>query len=252
MTFFFEFIFDTRTIILIGGFITAIFGLLACLIKKDKPPQWISWLMFVGGIIVIIGGFKADVEQEQSTNLLLSKTELIANQADKIAILSQQNVDMSEFVANTVTGGSSFCYIHFGPEVGFTQNITRHLIHQGKYPIYNVSVRICDLNKFNNLLQKKEPLTSRKLSEIEEYYYYGILLPSKVIEISRILNPENIDSLKYNIFFSARNNDWVQETRIRRIEGKWKFATRVNGMGKELLLDISKDFPLNEKNEVEW
>ena len=123
--------------------------------KNKKVPRWLIWLTFSGGILVIIGGFKADIDQETSTNKIIKQTETITDLSTKIAKLTEQNIEKSEYISNTISGGDSYCYIHYGPEVSFTNNITRTLVHQGKYPIYNVNIRICDLIEFHNILQKR-------------------------------------------------------------------------------------------------
>lgn len=247
-----DFLFSPRTLLVIGGLIAIIASLFTGLLNKEKLPKWMIWITFIGGIIVIIGGFKADIDQENNTNALLEKTEIIAEQSNIITNLSKENVDQSKYIANTLTGGKSFCYIMFKIPVDTTNVVPRYLIHNGDYPLHNVFVRIINVNEYKEMLEDKLPLTLERMFALDEILTYDILLPQKAKILPSVSCSKYTDKIDFNVFFSARNGDWVQENRFRLVEGKWHFATRVKGWGDELLLEISDNYPLNDKSEVDW
>ena len=60
---------------------------------------------------------------------------------------SEEIAKLNRAIAESITGGDSYCYVQLG-------NASRHgallaVIHQGAYPLYNVTVRIADLDDGN-------------------------------------------------------------------------------------------------------
>jgi hypothetical protein len=104
----FNYIFNTSSILIMGGLITAISALFSGLNKKKKVLNWIKWGTFIGGII---GGYKADLDSEKYKQKLLEKTNTIAQQATQIAEITEEH---SQKILKSITGVDSFCYLCFG------------------------------------------------------------------------------------------------------------------------------------------
>ncbi|MEW5992867.1 MAG: hypothetical protein AB1744_00530, partial [Candidatus Zixiibacteriota bacterium] len=56
----------------------------------------------------------------------------------------------------------------------------------------------------------------------------------------------------FNIFFSARNGLFTQLLRMRKVDGKWFYATKVQKQDKVIFEKIDDKFPRNDIGEIEW
>jgi hypothetical protein len=143
---------------------------------------------------------------------------------------------------STVTGGDSFSYAWIqaqSPYFGVTA--------QGKYPLYDLHARVVDLDE-----AKKQ---SRGF--LGTPIYIGEIVPPMAQARDLKFDFGNSESRSFNIFFSARNGIWVQLLRLRRLrDGRWVSATRVEREGEKryklIYQNIDKDFPRNEKDEIDW
>lgn len=156
---------------------------------------------------------------------------------------STSELELKEIQAikDTFIGGDSFAYVVFTSQFGVPRLL---LFHEGKYPLYGVSARISDLDK-----TKGRKYTLSDL-ENEIKFNFGELAPHN----SRILMEMPIpnDSLRWNIFFGARNGFFTELLRMRRIDNKWKTALKIVKEGKTLLEKIDPDYPVGENGQVEW
>jgi hypothetical protein len=115
-----------------------------------------------------------------------------------------------------------------------------------RYPLYDLSVRICDLDKFDEV---GDQYTFEALDYIYEDIDIGNLIGARLIK-TWSLDPNKIN--RYNIFFSARNGFFTQQLRYQVVNDKWVKANKVTKDEKTLLEEIDKEYPRNEKGEVEW
>jgi hypothetical protein len=183
-------------------------------------------LIFIGLIIAAVGGLLAALQKTTSENALQNK-----------------NVGL-------ITGGDSFAYLMpFFIESDNTFQLT--IIHHGDYPLYDMSARIVDLEKFEKITE----YTLNEIKKTEQALKIGNLAPNK----SSMLGTVTIKGtqLKWNIFFSARNGFFSEQLRIVKINGTWKSAIRVDNTPtkealKILFEKVDKDFPVNDNGDVEW
>jgi hypothetical protein len=112
---------------------------------KGKPMHWLTWI----GIVFIALGTAFTIIGQQKIN---DKSNiLLQSKSDRIAVLSQQNIELSselsktnKEIAATVTGGDSFCYLFPSPSFGKLNTIDFNLQHMGKYPVYDAFIRVWD------------------------------------------------------------------------------------------------------------
>ncbi len=135
------------------------------------------------------------------------------------------------------TGGDTFCYwmlYYFDVK----EAIARHLcvIRRGDYPLYDVSVRVRDMDADRDLTQER-------LGEINApAVCWGVKWPL----------PE---SVYYRIFFHARNGSWHQDLILKRSKRDyWTAATRVKDKkGKEVVFEHIDNFDfVHEFGEPTW
>lgn len=193
-------------------------------------------MIFIGALFSAAGAIWASVEQSKSESELKKKSEEI----------SKLNVK----IANTVTGGDSYSYLvptrYSGtPTVGpFT------LVHQGEFPLYDLSLQIVDLDEADAArLHNNGQLT---IEAGRTNHNIGNLSPNSVL-LSDIAIPQR-DYLRYNIFFIARNGQFFENLRIQKVGIEYKVALRVF-VGTEksapIFQLVDEGYPL-ENGNVNW
>jgi hypothetical protein len=192
-----------------------------------------GWLMLLGALFSTVGAIWASQRQAASEAELRKKSEEIT--------------ELNKQTAASVIGGDSFAYMAFLLQFDVPRLI---LFHEGNYPLYDVSVRISDLDKTKGRTYSISDL------ENELHFNIGNVAPHN----SRMLVPISLsnDSLRWNIFFSARNGFFTELLRMRRVNGKWKTALKVvtNPMRgeerKTLFEKVDPDYPVGKNGLVEW
>jgi hypothetical protein len=174
-------------------------------------------------------------------NTTLQEQLLISNKT--ITNLAQQSID-------TTTGGDSFCYLSINNHYPYVV-----AVHQGKYPLYGIVARVVDLTKVNN---SKLTRGEKERIIMGTTVFIGDLTAKSASMKSERFPFSDSGSQDFNIFFSARSGFWDQSLRWRLVDGKWVSALKVErykdgNRERDLLLErIDKNFPRNEKGEVDW
>lgn len=121
---------------------------------------------------------------------------------------------------NHVTGGDSFCF--FMPFRSMANNASWLALHSGEYPLYQVSVRIVDL----------EAMVKTPQYRPEDDAGYAQYIDIGDMPCGSRLMYEGADlgesgDRSFNIFINARNGRIYQEVRFKRVEGGMCVAYRV-------------------------
>ncbi len=189
--------------------------------RRTKPIVAGALVAFIGGLVSAWGGVMASSEA---------------------AKLNQQ-------VLGSISGGDSFAYLKFIFQGNDPDRPLVVVIHQGRYPLYDVSVRIVDQDKWNKIGRVDSSLEA--LRQAEAYLQVGNLPPKRVhLPRQRWLMP-NRQQVNYLVEISARNGSVTELLRLRRVAGEWRWALRVTrGMEGEILLveEIEPEFP----GQVQW
>ncbi len=101
-------------------------------------------VIFIGAVIAGIGGFLAYKQQTKYQEERVEYERQLRAKSDEVAELNRTS-------AATVTGGDSFCYLAFSLGDGATNKPPLVLVHQGEYPLYDLGIRIVDLEKYDLL-----------------------------------------------------------------------------------------------------
>lgn len=207
-----------------------------------KMLQWLTVpavLVFIGSLIAAIGAIWAAGQQANSEQELRKKSEEIA--------------DLNRLIASSITGGDSFAYIvpTFFKNPEDLPALT--IIHQGKYPLYDLTVRIVDLAKFEDMVTRDHSVNEMLENEIR--FSVGNLAPNQASMLRRF--PITGDSLRWNVFFTARNGFFTELLRVRRVDGEWKVALKVENTPtsepvQTFLEKVDDGYPLDESGNVAW
>lgn len=199
-----------------------------------------------------------DREQAAARAEQLRQFEAIAQRIDTSIANGQKQFDatMSGIKQNikTITGGESFCYLMIADN-----GTLPTFIHSGNYPLTDVSVRIVDMQKWNQIIAANPHPSLQEFRSADTNVELGNLPVHTALQRGAIQLVGKSQS-SFNIFYSARNGFWTQELRLQLVEGKWLTATRVTrteiGTNKKipekLFERIDKGFPRNSKGEVDW
>lgn len=128
----------------------------------------------------------------------------------------------------------------------------------GQYPLFDVSVRIADLEKMNALHEQMKNMTMDAMMQASKLLNVGNMTPNTAITRNDVRwdLPTEVERMAYNIFINARNGNFVQTYNFRRVNGHWKRAYRVfrqaAGEQKPLYEWANDDYPRNDKGEIEW
>lgn len=214
-------------------------------VRADKfsPAERVIWVC-LGAILMlaevrVLYLDRTKTEADQSSERKQQQVRFEETVHGFEAILGQNREHLDKTMGgisqeiNTFTGGESYLVLSYVPGQGFLDFGQR-----GKYTVFGASARIVNLDNLANI--------------------YGTVIEMGV-DVTRghaMMKPippelnKNVESMNLNIFFTARNGDWLEQLRVRRIKGGWTRAIRIRGrfstLTKEATIceSINKDFPV--------
>lgn len=194
-------------------------------------------LILLAAILGAVGALWASHQQTEFERKLGAKNE-------EIAKLTKETLD-------SVTGGDSFAYLGITGLSDEDGSGRLFLIHQGEHPLFDVGIRIVDLEKFD--AYEGHPPSFEILQETDTYRSVSAVAAG----YSADLGPFQIgtgDTRRFNVFFVARNGGFTQLIRYRRVEGQWRWATKVmrDSTHEVLLEKVEPKYPRNAVGEVDW
>ena len=133
------------------------------------------------------------------------------------------------------------------------------LVHRGDFPLYELTARIVDLEKFSSRKTRDYGTLAEALGDedfVGQILDLGELDPGRSRALGQIL-PVVGDSGRFNIFFSARNGFFTQVLRLRRVASGWIYATKVtrrdeHGDVVSLFEKVPDSYPRNAGGDVDW
>lgn len=199
-----------------------------------------SGLILLGAILVAIGGFWASVKNSHS---------------------QEKIVELNNIIASSITGGDSFCFLALstldsGPQ---KDNPMVIVLQQGRFPVYDVSIRIKDQDKIEAVMKSesnwKDGLMLEHLNQDSIEIKPGVCPPQTAAMWGRLpLGTGNYR--RFEVEIAARNGLLHQQIRCKRVKGHWKIASKVTrniGSTSEVVYErIAQEFPRNIKGQIEW
>ncbi|MFA5180649.1 MAG: hypothetical protein WC405_04965 [Syntrophales bacterium] len=174
---------------------------------------------------------------------------------------SEEIAELNKDIAATVTGGDSYCHIDIYRPGKLSNIVDLMLMHEGKYPSYDVTIKIDDVEKMLNMFKSEERKGNIPYSSMTEAFTMmaqsskiirvGNIGPNQGMQLDGLILPDT-DRQSYNISITARNGIVSQIVRFRRVKGEWKIAHQINIPSKGVLERIDPDFPRDEDGKVKW
>jgi hypothetical protein len=170
------------------------------------------------------------------TGDLMTSTNTIVNRSETTLAKLNENL-------KTATGGDSFCYAELIGISDVGGNLV--IISHGKYPLYDVQVRVFDEKRAR---ETKNFQGSDILSKPIGNLGANVALPFGPLPFSSVGDRQEL-----NFFFSGRNGFWTEVMRLRKVDGGWTRATIVSGSlderfpkGTVMRREVDKKFPIQE------
>jgi hypothetical protein len=202
-------------------------------------------LVLVGAILSAIGAFWAASKQQR---LVTQAAQERARFEQELRAKSDEIASLNRQIVATVTGGDGFCYLDVIQE---GSNFVLLLLNDGNYPLYDISVRVVDVETLNRLGKLLPASVAMSRSQI--VFAAGNLGPKQVNLIGR-LPPDWAKVLDLNIFIGARNGFVSELLRRRLIDGEWQRAIKVTrDMDNQVVYEkVHPKYPRDPSGQVEW
>jgi len=215
----------------------------------------LTWI----GLVLILIGTVLTIYGQQKINDKSSK--LLHDKSNKIEELSQENIKLNEKITATLTGGDSYCYLLVSRPSKRSNICDLHLISEGEYPIYDVSIRIDDVEQLLEDFHEAREAgvlpypsiteSSAHLMKAAKIFQVGNLGPKHSATLSG-LKVRDRNKQSYNIYITARNFSSMQFVKFRRVGNNWKMAEKRLLNGELIKEFVEPDYPREPNGEVLW
>lgn len=184
---------------------------------------------------------------------VLYRSQEIVSLNQKLVVKSDKIADLNRELMGSVIGGDSFCYLL---PVSSSGKISGFILKsKGKYPLYDLSFRIIDLDKSDALLKEGLSLDNF-LNDTIYQKNVGVLKSHSAKYYSEKMLVEAKDLVRLKIFFDARNGGFDQLLRMHKVDNEWQFIFKVvkfKGNKETVLMEnIPDGYPRNAKGQVQW
>lgn len=170
-----------------------------------------------------------------------------------VSVLEERTAE----ITNQISGGDSYPVFSIASLDNTNDAGILMCSHYGRHPLYDVSARICDINKFNAMTGS---INITNFTNADTNVTFGTMIPNHCV----MLGAWKIESptvQKYNIFTTARNGSFTQVLRFVKLGGIWATATKVErsvspvaegGLPTQLFEKVDSNFPRNPDGSVAW
>jgi hypothetical protein len=198
---------------------------------------------------------KADIQAEAQLQLRKKSDEIsalnreIAVSQTELRKKSDIVAELNRDIALSVIGGDSYCYLEIGNRDD--NGAILMVIHQGKYPLYDVNIRMVDVNMSNDIFNETHQVTFGSMAKTDFNFNVGNLAPGSSVVLRPISLPSS-QTIRYNIFISARNGSFVELYRIKNINGIRKSAMKIEKTIPSNANSGKPSIPLKEMIDPEY
>jgi hypothetical protein len=189
---------------------------------------------------------------QRSTSEVGRVTALNTNLQERLLSSSAMIAQLARQGINTATGGDSFAYAVISPFNETRDGGMVTVVQQGRYPLYDVDVRIIDLVEFQKKIANKQQLS---LDDFSATVLHAGNFSSRSAKLLRQVRFSDTQKQDFNFFFDAKNGFWTEKLRYRLVGGVWKQAltvSRSDGKSERVMLTKVDDGYPTVAGQVEW
>lgn len=207
--------------------------------KADADYQWVSQ----GALHFFAAGWafsqwnriKKQKRTEDGLSDVMKTTKYLIGQINR----------STSHMLGAATGGDSFCAfepVNVTPIVP-TSFAIRHI---GDYPLYDVDVRIVDLDRLEKV---------GRHTGFENRFHFDVLIPNHLTSVSlkgetKIISINEIR--RYNIFYTARNGSFDQFIQMQFVEGRLLHASKFFRDDEGFFEVCCHGYPKNIDGAIDW
>jgi len=194
-------------------------------------------VVLIGGLVAAAAVFFSQFEQQ--------RVECKLDEAN------EQITRLSKNLVEFTIGGEGYCYASIA-KLGVLV-----FVNDTNAPLYDVSVRIVDVNAMHAQIAEsrrrfgESDLDWGLLQQAERHHFLGNIGPNSA-NISSVQIPLNDPSLRWNLFYSARNGFWTQQIMAAQADQQVEFALRVARDDSTLFQKVPDAFPRTGDGSVNW
>lgn len=167
---------------------------------------------------------------------IIKQQKLESNLNSIITRIEKASTDIQEVyrdIRGYTVGGDSFCYLDANR---IEDKYVCGVIAEGKYPMYDITMSLRDLNNKDHDDVLKRP-----------NYKLGDIAPGIVKFMDKLeFNDTEDNYIKYDIHFYTRKGHFRQQLRMIKFEGEWYTATRVLENEAEIFRKLYDKYPIAE------
>ena len=204
--------------------------------------------------------FRSDWLQQKQLQERLRYEKALRAKADEIAALNRE-------IVSGITGGDSFVYVMFtvGPK---SNDAMLSLGHQGKYPVFDVSIEMFDTDELDDRLRAlglkdySGPISRQQMIELSKpkaTFNFPTVRPNMGVRLRDIWQlPADRNAVRYSLAIFTRNGILSQTLMLQRVNGSWRQASQIfkasSSKKRQVLLYewADPEFPRNKKGKVAW
>ncbi len=215
-----------------------------------RENNW-SWLTFISGwsqAAIIVGTL--------ANYYLRSKKQVQDGSRHGDVVRQLQGlVEKTERIIGWTTGGDGFSKLASITTFDNVIIAARFMI-QGDYPLYELNVRVVDIDEFQSGIHK--PVQSeRELEAVMERglkftHKFNTALPSAYAYGLALNIPLREGRNHFHVQWSARNGMWYERLEVVATEHGWVSATSVSRGDQELFASREPGFPTNSDNTTRF
>ncbi len=202
------------------------------LAKREAPDssarRW-NTVIFLSSLIAALAAFVESRDQAAFEQELRERTDRI--------------------VAN-ITGGESFCYVNASNAFAPRYIGVLFAMHEGSEPLYDVSIKVLDLDAFDSLKPMGSSLLRFRQSELR--FDPGTLIPQHAEMLNEAFSLGDGNSRRFFVTVVSRNGSTYQDLRFKRVGTEWQSAIRVSRDEKVIFEKVYDKFPRDANGEVDW
>jgi hypothetical protein len=217
------------------------------------PGPVLGGVVLVGAFLSALGSFLVLARQSRISEGIRTQVEENLGRTEENLKQTQEVINRIEQAIAHITGGNSFCYVDFLLSNPPSNTPRLIILQQGDYPVYDVGIRIVDLEKFDLV---KGNLTWEAKQQTETIFSIGTIGSQHSMIREPWPLPRDKDQQRYNVFISHRYGHFDELLRLRRVNGKWTRAIKVRKLVGREYVDlhevIDATFPRDASGQVEW
>lgn len=158
----------------------------------------------------------------ERTDALNDANRTIAKRSAELARKSEEIARLTRDARDAAVGGDSYCYAAM---VACGERCVIGVVHEGGHPLYDVTMRIVDVDA--PPIQIRPDGTVPLDVAVGTSIPVGTIAPRHAVINPEVKTPEGRESIRWNVFFQARNGDFETVLRAKRANGEWKVSYRV-------------------------